>query len=85
MKDKNSSDEAAIKAFSDEEKNEIENSGRRIAELAAPLIAASSAREKNSPPYFHRGRFIMILSKIANLVLLDSQVTIKVEKIDFDN
>ena len=85
MKDKNSSDEAAIKAFSDEEKNAIENSGRRIAELAEPLIAASSVQGKNSTPYFHRGRFLMILSKIANLVLFDSQVTIKVEKIDFDN
>lgn len=81
MKDKNSSDEAAIKAFYDEEKKAIENSGRWIAELAEPLILASIDMTENQEPFLNQERFVMYLSKIANLVLLDSQVMIKVEKI----
>lgn len=61
----------------------LEQNGLNIAKLAEPLIRSSCRTGDDGNAYFDPEQFIMILSKLANAVLLDHQVTIDVQRIDF--
>lgn len=61
----------------------LEQNGLNIAKLAEPFIRSSCRTGDDGNAYFDPEQFIIILSKLANTVLFDCQVTIDVQRIDF--